>query len=97
MKLTQLVLADRVNLVFSSRDITLLFDLIEKYMNVPRSILEKLYTLDADFILNRVTISGHYSDIYNLFELLTKLGMEFESITPTALRLDISKFLQTVR
>lgn len=96
MKLTELLLSQRFAYINDNKDINALHDLIAKHMYISREESERLYKLDGDFVKKRVTISGEPTPIFDLFTCLNRLGVQYESITQTTLRIDLSVFINTV-
>lgn len=97
MRFSELLMEDRIRILSQERDITVFYDLLQKHLGGTIDSLKDKYTLTPDFFMNRVTISGSMSDIFDLFNYLNRFNVPFESVTPTSLRIDIYKFLYKIR
>lgn len=97
MKFTEYLMEDRIRILSQERNIEVIYDLFEKHLNQPASELRSKYKLEADFYMNRVTIRGEMSDIYDLHNYLNRLQVPMESVTPTSIRIDIYILINRVR
>lgn len=85
--------SDRIRVIREDKDPIHVYEILGKHLRSSIPELQSMYSITLDFPKNRLFISGEESKIFELFIYLNDRGLDFESITTTDLRLELSKFL----
>lgn len=93
MKYTELLMGDRIRVMQESKDITLIYDLLEKHLSASIDNIRNKYKLTGDFMRNTMTVEGSLEDIYYLFNYLLRFGLKFESVQSDKFRVDLYEFI----
>lgn len=96
MAFTDLFLEDRVRLMNSSHDVTLVYDILSKHLNKSGDEVRSLYKLTGDFVRNTLTINGDIEPIFELHTHVMRFGLKPESARPRELRYDLYSFIKLI-
>jgi len=98
MKFTELLLPERIRLIHDTKNINLVYDILEKHFpNLTGSQIREKYTLKGDFIKNRIFISSKDTEsIIEMLNMTTRLGLKYESVTNFELRADLYSFINKI-
>jgi hypothetical protein len=88
--------SDRIRIIKADKDPIHIYELFQKHFSLPIEILKDSYKIIVDVIKSRIFIQGSEEKLYNLFLYLEKMGVQFESIEPVQLRIDLDHFLNKI-
>lgn len=84
---------DRIRLIKETGDSEILKITLARNLMISIEEFESLYSVDLKVIKRYVTISGSPSDIYSVFHVLNKLGVNFHSLTESNIVVDIDHLM----
>jgi hypothetical protein len=87
---------DRLRIIVDDPNPKYIYALLRKHLCDSIPNLEERFNVSIHSIRREVTISGGYADISELFEYLGRFGVNFISITPLKLVIDLDHFITKI-
>lgn len=87
---------DRIRIIRYDKNPLHVYEVLSKNLGESIENLLNKYSVELNIIKSQITIRGDYDDIYSLFQYMYSRGLEFESIQPKALRVDLAKFFNKI-